>query len=450
MTRRTRKKAAPRSRRSAVPAAPAESLEKIISEKEFLPILASQGQPFFKTANFLLATRPETWGENHMFSLSTECNSLETFLDDFGARNNKNFSYFTELLASVRGFANAAHSLQHLQRRLEKYDVTRELATEFHAQLKEAVEWTNRSTAKLIEQLYKECANQKIPIPREAVGETSFPIAFARLRLARTADEEDVADEEHRIAEVATKYLKICDIVDNLGIEQVKNPIDLRHFVAKNCTEEKARQYKTSVHNLQSKYDTYIKNTAFEAADRNLKKLRGHISVTLHLLEYVTQLVHFYERHENDIRYEPTKQRIAKIVSKGEVLDHAVNFGLLNAARFLREGRDPALTIFPEYTKIREQSFDVPSHVELHLRPATLISKVANHYGTPVQMRIGDGDWVDASSPMRVLMEIGMNTGARKVYFRGDQNILRDLKVLFDCGFGEGDRELPENVNYLR
>lgn len=448
--RRRKRKEPQRSRRAAIPASAAEPLERIISEVEFLPILTIQAQAFFKIANFLLASKNEAWGENHMFSLSMECNTLETFLDDFGARNNKYFSYFTELLASVRGFANAAHSLQHLGHRIEKYDISPDTMREFRADIEKAINWTNGSIGKLLEELYKETANTKIVTPREAVGEASFPKAFAKLRLSRTADEEDVADEDQRIAEVATKYLKICDAVDSLGIEHVRNPIELRHFVAKNCTEEMARQYKTHVHNLQSKYDTYIKNTAVEAADKNLRKLRGHISVALHLLEYVTQLVHFYERHENDIRYEPTKQRISKIISKVEVLDHAVNFGLNSAARFLREGRPPAMTIFPEYTKMKEQAIEVPTHIELHLRPATLISKVAKHYGTPVQMRMGDGDWIDASSPMRVLMEIGMNPGTRKVNFRGDQNILKDLKTLFECGFGEGDKELPESLNFLK
>ncbi|MFN0206234.1 MAG: HPr family phosphocarrier protein [Planctomycetota bacterium] len=449
MTRKNRKRP-PKARRATVPTAPAEPMEQIITESEFLPYVQSQSQSFFKLANFLLASRQDSWAENHLFSLSTEANALETFLDDFSARNNKSFSYFTELVASIRGFANAAHALHHLRRRLSKYDMNSASIDKFSKALQSAVNWTDGSIASLISELYKECANKKVPIAKEAVGETSFPRAFAKLRLPRNVDEEDVADEEQRIAEVASKYLKICDIVDNLGIEKVDDPIRLRHLVSRNYGEEKARQYETHVHNLQSKYDTYIKNTAFEANDPNLKKLRGYISTTLHLLEYVTHLVHFYERHENDIRYEPTQQRVSKIVSKVEVLDHAVNFGLYYAAYFLREGRTTALVIFPNYTKLKEVVLDVPSHVELHLRPATLISKVANHYGTPVQMQIGDGDWVDTASLMRVVVEIGMNVGARKVSFRGDQKALRDLKTLFECGFGEGDHEFPAQLEYLK
>ncbi|MBI3819293.1 MAG: HPr family phosphocarrier protein [Planctomycetes bacterium] len=449
MTRKKRKPAS-RARKSAIPASAAEPLEQIISEGDYSVILTWQAPQFFKMANFLRASKHENWGENHMFSLSTEANSLETFLDDFSARNNKTFSYLTEIVASIRGFANATHALQHLRRRIDKYDLAKDLVQPFMVELDRAIAWSSDSIGKLLTEMYKETSNQKIATPKEAVGETSFPTAYARQRLPRNVDDEDVANEAERISEVATKYLQICDVVDNLGLDQKKVATDLRHFVGKDCTEEKARQYKTSVHNLQSKYDTYIKNTAFEAGNRNLKHLRGHISVTLHLLEYVTQLVHFYERHENDIRYEPTKQRISKIINKTEVLDHAVNFGLLNAAKFLRKGRAEAMTIFPEFTKLQEQTFEVPSHVVLHLRPAALISTVAKHYGTPIQMRIGDRDWVDASSPMRVLLEIGMSPSARKVIFRGDQNILRDLKILFDCGFGEGDVDPSEKLQYLK
>jgi phosphotransferase system HPr-like phosphotransfer protein len=447
---RHKKKKVPRTRRSTVPALAAEPLERFINEQEFLPLMAGQAQPFFRIGNYLMAAPVETWGENHMFSLSTEANALESFLDDFNARDNRTFSHFTELLASVRGFANAAHSLHHLKRRLSKYGVNAETDGKFVNALKDAVDWTTHSIEKLLKELYKEAEARKFLVGREAIGEARLPSAFARLRLPRDIDDEDVADETQRIAELATKYLKICDVVDSIGIEIVDDPVRLRHFVAKNCTEEKARQYETSVHNLQSKYDTYIKNTSYESHDPNLKALRGFISITLHLLEYVTHLVHFYERHENDIRYEPTKQRIARTIVKGEVLDHAVNFSLYYAAQFLRRGRDPALAIFPEYTKLREQSFDVPTHVELHLRPATLIHKVATHYGTPVQMRLGEGEWIDVSSLIRVVMEIGMNSGARSVTFRGDDKALRDLERLFENGFGERGEPLPRELPYLQ
>ena len=350
MARRKSKKVQ-RTRRSAVPTSAAEPLEQFISEEEFLPLLAGQANAFFRLGNFCWrrAARP---GAKPTCSRSRRRRTrLESFLDDFSARNNRTFSYFTEIVASVRGFANAAHALHHLKRRLTKYGVHADDDPKFSAELDAALDWSNGSIEKLLNELYKGAETLKLAITREALGGTSFPSAFARLRLKINVDEEDVVDETQRIAELATKYLKICDIVDSIGIEKFDDPVRLRHFVTKNCSEEKARQYETSVHNLQSKYDTYIKNTSYEVKDANLRALRGFISITLHLLEYVTHLVHFYERHENDIRYEPTKQRIARVIVKGDVLEHAVNFGLYYSAEFLKRGREPALAIFPEYTK---------------------------------------------------------------------------------------------------
>ncbi len=436
--------------RATVVTSEAASLEQLVAERDFLQMLADQAAAFFRLANFLVSAKRDAWGENHLFSLQTEANALESFLDDFDARNNKKFSYFTEIVASVRGFANAAHALQHLNRRYSKYRVEFDEEKGFQRALVASAEWTNDSIAALLEELYKDVRALGVPIPREALGERSFPTAFARLRLPRTVDEEDVADEEQRIAEIATKFLKTCDIVDSIGIEQIDDPMRLRHFVARSCTEEKARLYEASVHNLQSKYDTYIKNTIYENKDPHLKTLRGHASVSLHLLEYVTHLVHFYERHENDIRYEPTKLKISRTIVKGEVLHHAVNFGLYYAARYLTAGRPTALAIFPAYTKLREETLDVPAAVDLHLRPAMMIAKVAGHYGTPVQMRIADGDWVDAASMIKVVMAIGMSPGARKVTFRADDAVLRDMRQLFDAGLGEEEVELPQQLWYLK
>ncbi|MBL8696000.1 MAG: hypothetical protein JNJ88_18035 [Planctomycetes bacterium] len=453
MARRKRKRQRRITQASAVIGPADGSLERILSEKEFLPLLVSSAQPFFRLTNFLVSTSPTTWSESHMFSLLTEANVLESFLDDFDARNNGVFTYLTELVASLRGFANAAHALQHLQRRYPKYGVEDPAGVSFEPLLADAIEWTTVSISKLLKELYQESEARGIPIPREAVGDRHFPSAFARLRLPRTADEEDVADEQQRIAEVASKYLKTCDLIEGIGIEKISDPIRLRHFVAKSCSEEKARFYEAGVHNLQSKYDTYIKNTAFEAKDANLRPLRGYISVSLHLLEYVTHLVHFYERHENDIRSEKTKQRIARIIVKGEVLDNAINFGLCCAAGFLRRGRAHAQAIFPAYTRLRVETLQVPNGTTLHLRPATLIYKVAAHYGTPVQMRIGVSDWIDAGSPIRVAVAFGMNPEAREVVFRADEAVLRDYRALFDCGLGEGPGgldQLPERLSYLR
>ena len=55
--------------------------------------------------------------------ISAGADELESFLDDYGARTNRTFSAFAELVASIRGFALAGMKLAHLDRRLDSYGV---------------------------------------------------------------------------------------------------------------------------------------------------------------------------------------------------------------------------------------------------------------------------------------------------------------------------------------
>jgi hypothetical protein len=51
-----------------------------------------------------------------------------------------------------------------------------------------------------------------------------------------------------------------------------------RQLLGSHLDEERARQLESQTHSIQSKYDTYIKNTAIESAHPNLRSLRGHTS----------------------------------------------------------------------------------------------------------------------------------------------------------------------------
>ena len=111
----------------------------------------------------------------------------------------------------------------------------------------------------------------------------------------------------------------------------------MRRYVLEVSDEEQCRFFQTRIHNLQSKYDTFVKATEAEQRDPDLKRFRGYVSITLHLIECMTQLVHFYERHENDIRGEQVKNRIAALIDKDEVLDRALNFCLYFTHAYLNE-----------------------------------------------------------------------------------------------------------------
>ena len=90
----------------------------------------------------------------------------------------------------------------------------------------------------------------------------------------------------------------------------------------------------------------------------------------------------------------------------------------------------------------------MPDGVVLHARPVSLIARIVDHYGTPVQMSIGNTTCY-AGSILQVLMAAGQNPTARQVTFEGDSVPLEDLCTLFSHGLGENDAPLPKRLGYL-
>lgn len=427
-------------------------LEEIIHEEQFAALLAKNAGGFFRLCNFLGNGESALWSKKHFFQGMTESNELETFLDDFGARYNKNFSFFTEIVASLRGFALAGHSLKHLQSRYEKYGIgeSTEEQQVFVADLNEALQFIGGSMTKLAHEALAEAARHGVAIPGEKLADGKIPENVTKKRLPRNVDEEELVNEEHKVAEVTSKFLRAVEMIEALKVKRLADPERRRSYIERHCSEDRARVYEATIHNLQSKYDTYIKNTAIEKRDPRLTALRGHVSVALHLLEAVTYLVHFYERHENDIRSEKTKSQIATLIDKNSVLAKILNFGLFHADRVLRRGRPLAEGLLPHYTKQQSVEVSVPEGRYLHARPASLIVAIVNHYGVPVEMEI-EGSRCNAASIMQVMVLAGTHPGVRKLHFHGDENPLRDIRALFESGLGErGLENLPETLSYLR
>jgi hypothetical protein len=277
---------------------PETSLEEVIGEKAFGALLDAQGRSFFRLGSTLL-TRA-VWSKKHYYQLNTESDELESFLDDYGARFNRTFALTRELVASVRWFALAGFSISHLEGRFDSYGVHQALTpaelADARSSFVKARDFVHRSLRALLEEVRGQCEGLQITWNGDDFSESEFVETGPRQRLPRNVGQEDLVDEDQRIAEVASKYLAACEMLAEQRIRRIADPVARREHLSRVCTEERARVYEATVHNLQSTYDTHIKNTVIEGRDDRLPRLRGHLSISLHLLEAVTFLTHFVER----------------------------------------------------------------------------------------------------------------------------------------------------------
>ncbi|MCE9594523.1 MAG: HPr family phosphocarrier protein [Planctomycetes bacterium] len=430
------------------------SLEEVIHEREFGALLHTRAASFAMLCNTLLESSSKDWGKKHYYPLVSESEALESFLDDFGAQYNRTFSPLREFVASVRWFALSGFSLGHLQGRFDGYGVAPALDADELADLRRSFQragsMIRRATLNLLSEIQKEARTLNLALPNEGLHENDFADGFTRQRLPRNVGQEDIVDEEQRIAETASKYVSACTMFAGLGVRRIPAAKDREQYLSRVCSEERARVYEATVHNLQSTYDTHVKNTVLEGEDENLPKLRGHLSASLHLLEAVTFLTHFVERHDSGSRDEEAERRIRSLVDRTEVQDVILNHLLYWADRFMRGGRSLAESLLREYTNVQELVVDLPDDLKLHARPAALIVSIVNRYATPVELEV-DGRRCNASSILDVLVAVGSHPDARRYVFRGDENPLRDIGLLFEHGLGEnGMDRLPNELQYLR
>lgn len=174
----------------------------------------------------------------------------------------------------------------------------------------------------------------------------------------------------------------------------------------------------------------------------------------LHLLSIINWLSHFYERHAKKSGRNRARNKIASIIDETKLLDIIVNFALFYCSVYLAKGKRLAMDILKKYTEVATYELKIPEKLGFHLRPASLVAKVANHYGTKVHL-IVDGKEYDAGSVLSITMAAGLiaRRGYKTVLMRGDKRALEDIKLLSRYNYGEDEKgnpaKIPQELSYL-
>jgi len=315
------------------------------------------------------------------FSLMKEADEIEAFLDEFGANNNKKFFLFRELIATIRWFNFFLFQGLHLYARIKNYklEITSEEYKDFRNALKKNLIFGQTVIKNTTKKLLEEC---------EAIGarigkidnyiENLFP-SIQRKILPPDIDEEIIKEKEERIFEILIKYLNVCEEFNlflNYGKERFMK-------------EEPIEKYRSLFHQLESLYDTYIKNTNFEVEISDFPKIRGHIATCLHLFEMAKALVHFYERHIEKFYNSEVYYKIIECIEDKKKIENIVEkFIFPYVLKFSSKGKIVCERIFsqmgkkPEEFLIDTKILIIHSHriEDFHIRPIMPITQIANKY----------------------------------------------------------------------
>ena len=378
--------------------------------------------------------------------------SFESFLDDHGARLNKTWFYFSELIASMRNLGIVAYLLHHIFHRYDHYKISEieKSSSDFIEETSRTLDIINQFIKKLFTACVEEAKELRIPAKVIVPPEKEFNDIEATQPLPVDFEYKKVDGEKERILSLARKVRKVARMCreENLGCKFSYD--ELLEIIPLKINEKKTRKLKNIIHGVQSDYDTYVKSTIMECENPQLSELRRTTSVPLHLLEAARWLSHFYERHEHDSKPNSVSEKIAALVDRKEILDRIMNFCFYYSNYYLQKGNVFAENIMSAYVEKVQYELPVPKPLGFHAKPSTYVSLIVNEHGTDVEM-IVDGQRFNAKSVINLLMAAGQiaEKDYEKVIFEGDKQVLDDLKILAENNYCEDDK-IPAELNYLR
>lgn len=443
--------AAPAGRRLGEDGAQAAALDRVLREVDYRERLAQEARALFQLERTLRAGLQGAPSRRFCLRVAVEAERVEYALLDVGARGNRCYALFTELVSAVRWTAKAVHALLHLRGRIRRYLGDRSDLAEFRGELDRAITWLSGRLEAQLEALANEAAGPLgVPMPSEGAQASALEAEEVRWRLPQDLDVADSVDERDRIAEMATAFLGLADEIERIALPPAADDSARETLVHGPFQSPVAQEARVRMHGIQSAYDVVVAGTPLEGLDPDLKVFRGYVSILLHLLEAVAYLLQVHGRFSGDLRSERVRGRAEPLVDPVAALRLALQFGLPNAVACFREARVVGARLLERYTRVRDVTLDLPPGRKLHLRPAGLIVRVVQHHGKPVSMSMA-AETVDARQLMDVILLAAGNGTSTQVRFRGDERALADLQVLFEHRLGEeGLDDFPPQLSYLR
>lgn len=411
----------------------------------------SASRSFLAILQGLLAASPP-YTKHQYSTLLNEARAYETYLDDHGARENAAWEYHTEQVASVRNLGIASFHVRHILDRFERRYLEHldEDDRRFLEELGGTMTFLNESLQRLAKEACREATQLGLALPEAAALPQASTDARLPGTLPRTSEPVEVEDGDARMLALVRNVRKVYGLARDFGVRPGLPPHELLDVIPTKLDVKKIQKIKNLLQGVQSDYDTYVSRTALEAENAGLPRLRGTCATSLHLLEALRWLTHFYERHLDPIRRNLTKKRMCELVDKGELLNHAVNHLYQAAVTYLEKANRCAEALLTSYAHMERVELPLPKPLGFHARPATYVSLIVNEFGTDVYVLVGQERY--SAKSVMALLEAGWilaEKGSETVLFEGDERVLKDLRVLAAHNYCE-DKEIPRELSYLR
>ena len=288
--------------------------------------------------------------------------------------------YYRELIGSIRWINIAIFHGLHIYARLKSYnlDVSTKEKNAFIKDLKKTITFYLAGLKDIGRELQEEALKIGIKKPKEKYGEKKPLIKMQKKILPPDIEEDAVKVKEQRMIGILVKFLEKSEDL-NTFVCSVKTEEEI--------TEEVMEKYKSIFNQIESLYDTFLKNTKIERQYTDLKKIRGHIALTLHLLEIGKALTHFHERHSDKLKKYSSSSRATPLFQNDTIKKTVREFILNYTIHFLLAGKITSIKIFKRWIwtlkslsilqKLILSSYRIE---DFHLRPIMPVTQIAEKY----------------------------------------------------------------------
>ena len=362
----------------------------LVDEHEFAKLIETRARKLLGLLNFLAGCEDakEALTRPLLGELLSQAVQLEEILDSYDAGKNCTWCRLRSLTAAIKAFSDTSYELIHIRNRISSYRLL-PVDRDFFA----ATEQTLTFTADILLRVAREMVakaqalNLDVP-PREDLART-YAEHMPKGHLNHDCGTRRAETVAETVAMLTTEFLNLASGSQGVRAASNAKPEDYDLCLTASLREERLRSLEFHFHNLQSQYDTYVSGTEAEHQDEDLAVLRGHASVVFHLLKTATVFAHYYERHVN-------KQRCAalamaeSLVDRDELLTTLMTYSITFIDKYIGCAVNLCQEMLQRYAEKGEIEVAIPKYRGFHVRPSTLVSKLALHYGSEVRMRLED------------------------------------------------------------
>ena len=317
--------------------------------------------------------------------LLMEAEKCEELIDAYGIKQNAYWYPLRKAIGVIRSYSRVAYNFLHLRYTAPFYNLL-DLEQDFYVGLEDSISCLFESFLKRLE-TFSDFLN-KVGLTEDIRALDSYPFceSLVKCRLEDTLEWTPLESGGETAVYLASSFLNLAEESRFIKEACQKKTDNYSSIIPDVVNEEILRLMSNSFHNLQSKYDTILFHSSITREDEKLPQLRGQISVVYHLLETTTLLIHYFQRHEMQLA-DPSEDMQQHFDQLFHIM---VDFCMYFAQQYISAAQTLCKNILKTYSEEDTITVPIPNYRGFHVRPSTLIAKIVIHYGSEVEMKMGN------------------------------------------------------------